>query len=226
MNPVKTTVLVVEDHPLSRIGLRILLSQHDRFAVVAECVDGCDAVKQALSLRPDVILMDIGLPLKDGIQATKEIKALLPDTQVIILSSNNSPEDFLESFAAGASGYCLKSITEPQLLTAIAAASFGATWFHPEIAAHVRSVCQSNSDGNVNSQNVIPVVDFELSDREIEILTLLIAGLNNKQIGERLSVCPKTTKSYLKQLYIKLGVSDRTQAALKALRKGLIKVPA
>jgi DNA-binding NarL/FixJ family response regulator len=217
-------VVIVEDHELARFGLSMALAERDTIAVVGEAENGKKGVETVLSLKPDVVLMDIGMPVMNGITATQEIKAKLPDTKVVMLTSMNNPEEVLASLSAGADAYCMKEIKIERLHQVLDMVMEGAIWLDPAIA---RLVTQS-LPGNVQVQDVKPHsqpkrrYNAQLTEREQEVLKLIVAGKSNKEIAQVLDVTSHTAKAHVANIIQKLAVDDRTQVAVKALKEGLI----
>lgn len=209
-------VLIVDDYEITRTGLRLTLEQQGQIQVVGEAGDGRTAVSKTLELSPDVVVMDLGLPILDGIEATREIKDRVPNTNVIILTSHNREEDVFASLAAGANGYCLKDISCEQLSIAIVAVSKGVAWLDPLIAQQVLQASSSPTPTKVCHNQ------YSLSERELQVLSLVVDGLSNQEIAKRLFLSPDTIKSHMRKIMEKLAVSDRTQAAVKALRQGMV----
>lgn len=210
------TIMVVEDHQITRTGLKLTLQQYEGFQVVADVAEGKTAVSKALELHPDIVLMDIGLPELNGIDAAREIKSKLPEIRVIMLTSHDEDEDVFSALAAGADGYCLKDIAAENLAIAVQSVHSGAVWLDPSIARRViQASLESQSPRNRD-------VTIPLSERELEVLALVVEGLTNQEIAGRLIVSADTVKSHMRHIMEKLAVSDRTQAAVKALRQGLI----
>jgi two-component system, NarL family, response regulator LiaR len=214
--PIK--LLLVEDHHITRTGLRLALEQEDKFEIVGEAADGPTAVSSALELKPDVILMDIGLPGMSGIEAAVAIKAKMPECRIIMVTSHDMQEDVIASLAANCDGYCLKDIDGAQLSRAIFSVYNGAIWLDPAIAKKVIKVYVGQPQGRTTTGTASTV----LSDREQEVLSLVVDGLTNQEIAARLIVSPETVKTHMRHIMEKLSVSDRTQAAVRALRDGLI----
>lgn len=212
----KHTVLIVEDHQITRTGLRLTIEQDSRFEVVGEAASGKTALAQAKELKPELVLMDIGLPEMNGIEAAKLIKSALPATRVVMLTSHDSDEDIFAALAAGADAYCLKDIAREQLMNALKTVADGGGWLDPAIAGRVLRSSASRVLPPANESK------FMLSEREFEVLRLLVEGLSNLQMAERLNVSPETIKTHMRHIMEKLAVSDRTQAAVKALREGLV----
>ena len=215
------TIFVVEDYEVTRIGLKLLLEQIEGFKVVGEAEDGRTAVKKAAQLKPQVVLMDIGLPIMDGIDAAKQIKDALPDTRIIMLTSHEKDKDIFAALSAGADGYCLKEVASSRLAMAIRAVHEGAAWLDPGIANRVlraRTVTPSAQGGQAKSSGS----QSPLSQREVDVLRLVVDGLSNQEIADRLSLSVETIKTHMRHIMEKLAVDDRTQAAVKAMRQGLV----
>lgn len=209
-------IMLVEDHLITRMGLRFALEQVSDLQVVAEADDGNNAVTTALQVKPNVILMDIGLPGINGIDAAQQIKSKEPSIRIVMLTSHNLDEDILAALAANCDGYCLKDVAADQLVNAIRTVNNGGIWLDPSIAKRViRAFVEQKPVA-------APVNSSTLSERELEVLTLVVEGLSNQQIAERLILSTETIKTHMRHLMEKLSVSDRTQAAVKALRTGLV----
>jgi DNA-binding NarL/FixJ family response regulator len=217
------TVLLAEDHEITRIGLKILLSQIPGIKVIGETADGLSAVEKTCELKPDVVLMDIGLPGIDGIEATKRIKEKCNGTNVLVVTSHEEEATILASFSAGAEGYCSKDAPKERLAVAIRTVKDGRIWLDPRIASLVlstfRRVSTAPSQADPGSTRGRESV---LSEREMEVLRLVVDGKSNQEISESLGISPETVKTHMKHILDKLAVSDRTQAAVKALRDGLL----
>jgi DNA-binding NarL/FixJ family response regulator len=215
-------ILVVDDHPLSRVGLKYLLEEATDMTIVGEAMNGQQAVASVEEHKPNVVLMDVGMPVMDGIQASKAIREKFPQTRIIMLTSHDSEEDIFASLAAGASGYCLKDINQHRLFSAIRSVHAGDFWLDTAIAGKVVSAISSSRIAwPSQGQNQSGVAE-NLSQRELEVLNLLVEGLSNQQIADRLVIGLETVKTHIKHILDKLAVSDRTQAAIKALRDGIV----
>lgn len=228
-------VMVVEDHFVTRTGLKLVVEGDAQFKVVGEAGDGEEAVARAAELQPDVILMDAQMPRMDGIEAARQIKESHPQVAVIMLSSNEDEEAICASLAAGASGYCLKDVQRPRLYSAIRSVHAGDVWLDSTIAAKVLKYHNSQSpapgplqatdNGGINAQKTTgdhtPRTP-SLSARESEVIQLLVEGLSNQEIAERLVISLPTAKSHVRSILNKLAVDDRTQAAVQAMRRGLV----
>ena len=207
-----TRVLITDDHGVVRQGLRMFLSLDPDFEVVGEASNGEEALAMARDLGPDVVLMDLLMPVMDGISATEKIRAELPDVEVIALTSVLEDASVTGAVRAGAIGYLLKDTDSEELSQAIKAAAEGRVHLAPEAAARLmREVRAPESPG-------------ALTDREAEVLRLLARGKANKQIASSLYVSEKTVKAHVSSILMKLGVQSRTQAALYAVRAGLVSI--
>jgi DNA-binding NarL/FixJ family response regulator len=206
-------VLIVDDHAVVRQGLRIFLDMDTEITIVGEAGDGAAAVELARKLQPDVVLMDLLLPVMDGVSAIGQIRRELPDIEVIALTSVLESSSVFRAVQAGAIGYLLKDTEAPRLRQAIKAAAAGQVQLSPEIAAIlVREVRTPH-----NPQY--------LTERENDVLRLLAEGLTNKEIAHVLQISETTVKSHVKNIMQKLDVTSRTQAALHAVRIGLVQPP-
>ncbi|CAN5582109.1 response regulator transcription factor [soil metagenome] len=212
----KISVMLVEDHQITRMGLRFALEQIADLNIVAEAADGNTAVSTALQVKPDVILMDIGLPGLNGIDAANQIKAKDPAIRIFMLTSHSLDQDVMAAFAANCDGYCLKDVAVDQLVNGIRAVNSGGIWLDPSIA---KRVIRSYVD---HKPSAVPINTSSLSERELEVLGLVVEGLSNQEIAERLILSTETVKTHMRHIMEKLAVSDRTQAAVKALRTGLV----
>lgn len=218
-------VLIAEDHELARTGLSYAIQGNPQFQVIGEADNGITAVAQASEHQPHVVLMDIDMPEMDGILATRKIKETLPDVKVIMLTSQGEQEQVYQAFSAGADGYCLKDIRIERLFTVIEMVAEGGIWIDPPIAGFILNrINRSPSPENV-SKHLEPEANQgnALTEREMETLTLIVAGKSNKEIANLMSVSTNTIKTYVGKIIQKLAVDDRTQAAVKALQSGLVK---
>ncbi|MEO1132242.1 MAG: response regulator transcription factor [Cyanobacteria bacterium J06639_1] len=209
-------VLVVEDDPLVQLGLERALVPYPQLAIVDMQDDGYLGVEAALEHRPDLILMDIGLPGLDGIEATQRIKAQLPSVKTMMLTSHSSRTEVMAAFSSGADAYCIKGGRIEILLTAIATVSQGGVYLDAKVAQTIVS--------ELNAPTPEPSGErFEtLSEREMEVLQLLVEGMSNPAIAKQLFISPNTVKAHVRGLMNKLAASDRVQVAVKALRAGLV----
>ncbi len=208
-------ILIVEDDPIMQLGLAQSLEEQPYFDVVGQADDGYLGVQAALNLKPDLIVMDIGLPRMDGIAATQQIKQSLPDVRVVMLTSHTTETEIFAALSSGADAYCIKGSSVDQLLTAISAAQEGAAYLDPQIAHRVLEHLKppANTSNSVLGQ---------LSQRELEVLKLMVEGRSNPEIASALYLSPNTVKTHVRGIMNKLAVDDRVQAAVVALRAGLV----
>jgi len=213
-----TRLLLVDDHAVVRSGLRMLLSGHGEMEIVGEAETAEDALQKAGALNPDVILMDIGLPDKTGIEATRAIKSRFPDVKIVALTIHEDEEYFFQMLDAGASGYVPKRAAPEELITAIRAAAAGEVYLYPSLAKLlVRDYLSSERPAEEKSS-----LDG-LTDREHEVLTHLAEGASNDQIAAALVISPKTVERHRENIMKKLNLHSRSELVRYAIRKGIIK---
>src|SRR4030095_1166628 len=217
-----TRILIAEDDEITRVGLKLTLEEDPLMKVIGVVADGHAAITKVGELLPKVVLMDIALPGITGIAATQKIKAMFPQVRVIIITAHSNDKDIFAALAAGADGYCLKEISKQQLVLAIKTVSDGAAWFGPGVASRVlRSVCDERVKGQ--SLPASPLLSpSPLSQRAADVLRCVIDGLRKIEMAERLFVSVETVKTHMRHIMDKLKVDDRTQAAVKAMREGLV----
>ena len=209
-------VLLVDDQTLFRTGLARLLESDPRVEIIGQAVDGADAVTQAAKLKPDVILMDLKMPNVDGIEATRQIIAADPSQRVLILTTFETDNHVIQALKAGASGYVLKDSQVEAIVSSILAVASGERVMASAVANRVLEMLSGTST---------PKEFYDgLTVREVEILRLLATGMANKQIAYRLTISEKTVRNHVSNMYEKLGIYDRSQAVLYAVRKGLVEV--
>jgi DNA-binding NarL/FixJ family response regulator len=213
-------VLLVDDQALFREGLETLLSVHKDIQVVGQASDGQEAVELAAQVHPDVILMDVRMPLLDGVRATRRLQQTLSQSRVIVLTTFDDDEYVFDALRAGAVGYLLKDVASAQLVEAIRATARGESILEPSVAAKVIAEFTRVSS-MVASAQMEQLVE-PLSERELEILGLIARGASNKEIADQLFIAEGTVKNHVTHILGKLGVRDRTQAALKARELGLL----
>lgn len=213
-------ILLVDDQAMFREGLRTVLSLHEDFLIVGEAENGKEAVQAAQRLRPHVVLMDMRMPSLGGVEATRRIVGQGSECRVIVLTTFDDDEEVFEALRAGAVGYLLKDAGVERLAEAIRATARGESFLHPSIAAKV--VAEFNRLSHVRKPELQPGGQETLSAREREVLRQLAAGKCNKEIAVALMLAEGTVKNHLSNIFGKLGVLDRTQAALRARELGLV----
>lgn len=219
MKPIR--VLLVDDQGLFREGLATLLSVRPELEVVGEAANGLEALEKAAALRPQVVLMDLRMPVLGGVEATKRLRAAYPQVRVVALTTFDDDEDVFEALRAGAVGYLLKDVSADKLVEAIRAAARGESFLQPSVASKV--VAEFSRLAEVRSPALVAEPPVEaLSERELQVLRLLAVGASNKEIALALRIAEGTVKNHLTSILGKLGVRDRTQAALQAKALGLI----
>ncbi len=211
-------VLLVDDQALFREGLRTLLSVRADIEVVGEAANGLEAVQFAGRLAPDVVLMDLRMPVLDGVEATRRMRADYPEVRVIVLTTFDDDETVFDGLRAGAIGYLLKDVPSSKLIEAIQAAARGESFLEPSVAA---KVVQEFSRLAIRRPKTEELAE-PLTDREMDVLRRLATGASNREIAETLVIAEGTVKNHVTNILGKLGVRDRTQAALKARELGLI----
>ncbi len=212
-------VLLVDDQALFREGLNTLLSIHSDIEVVGEANNGEEAIQMAAQTAPDVVLMDLRMPVLDGVAATRRLAETQPDSRVIVLTTFDDDEHIFDGLRAGAVGYLLKDVSSEKLVEAIRATAGGQSFLQPSVAAKLISeFARVTGHQPPTSQ---PLVE-PLSERELEVLQQVATGASNKEIAATLFITEGTVKNHLTNILGKLGVRDRTQAALKAKELGLI----
>lgn len=211
------SILLVDDHALMREGLRQLLELEQDLKIIGEAVDAFDAMQQIRKLSPDVILMDISMPKVDGIAITRQITQKFPSTAVIMLTMYRQHQQMLQAMKNGARGYLIKSASSQEVAQAIRTVHAGGMFIEPGLTGAIVSEFRRLSDSTSSGQSLT-----SLSEKEIEILRFVATGMSNKEIAEKLAYSEKTVKNYLSIIFQKLGIRDRTQAAIFALKQGLL----
>jgi len=206
-------VLIVDDHAIVREGQLALIDTELGMDVVGEAKDGFEAVEMAGKLHPDVILMDLQMPRKEGIVAIEEIKAKNPDTRILVLTSFSEKEKVYTAIKAGAMGYLLKDSSPQEILDAIRKVYLGEMAMNPSIASKLMNELQRSSD--------LPLTEDPLTGREVEVLKLIAEGLPNQDIANQLVISERTVRTHVTHILSKLHLANRTQAALFAIREGL-----
>lgn len=204
-------VLIADDHPMVRSGLRQMLEAIDDFEVVADAATGTDAVRVAGRYRPDVVLMDLRMPDLDGVAATAEIRRRYPEVHVLVVTTYDTDADIYAAIDAGATGYLLKDARRDELYTAVRAAARGETTLAPKVASRVLDQVRGADP-------------TALTRREVDVLRLVAAGRRNRDIAQHLHIGEATVKSHLLHIYGKLGVDHRTHAVTVALERGILRI--
>jgi len=239
----KIRVALIEDHDLTRVGIRTALQQRQEIAVVGEAANGTEGLKLLQTAQPDIAIVDIGLPDIDGIELTRQLKASQDETKpapkVLILTLQDNEEAVLAAFAAGADSYCMKDISFDRLLEALQVTQEGNSWIDPAIAKIVLHQTRQTSDQTTSttqtptSSKTVAIQATEqeytnmleaypLTERELEVLELIVEGFSNAAIAEKLYITVGTVKTHVRNILNKLCADDRTQAAVRALRSGLV----
>jgi DNA-binding NarL/FixJ family response regulator len=228
--------MLVEDHLLTRIGLKTLIERVPEFKVIGEAENGLQAVEKVEQLNPDIVLMDVGMPIMDGIEAARKIKEKHEQVRVVMLTSHDSESDIFASLAAGAGGYCLKDTPPERLYQAVRSVQAGDVWLDAVIAAKIlrqySSAIAGHSagpvDGEADAKRAVThasanaALPEPLSTRELEVLRLMVDGLSNQDIADTLVISVATVKTHVRNILNKLAVDDRTQAAVLAMRTGMV----
>ncbi len=206
-------ILAADDHAVVREGLRALIDTEPGMELVGEASDGAEAVGRAQAIQPDVVLLDLVMPRKSGIEAIGEIRQAAPGARILVLTSFAEDDKVFPAIKAGAEGYLLKDASPDDLLRAIREVHRGEPSMHPTIARKLMLELQRSSD--------LPLTEDPLTEREVEVLGLVAQGLTNQEIADRLYVSERTVRTHVSNILSKLHLANRTQAALYALRKGL-----
>jgi len=207
-------VLVVDDHPVVREGLATMLDRQNDMTVVGEAADGAASVLKAVETTPDIILMDLRMPVMDGVEAMREISKYVPSARFIVLTTYDNDEYIVRGIAAGARAYLLKDSPREELFNAIRAVHSGAPHIHPSVADKM-----PDKSATLTRQGL--PTEF-LSDRELAVLRLMATGAANKSVAAQLCISESTVKTHVQSIFQKLGVNDRTEAVTHALQKGII----
>lgn len=216
------SIIIVEDFKLTRVGLRCALNANPDLNVIAECEDAIDGIKQIQTLKPDVVLMDLGLPIMNGIEAMVKIREFSSDIKIIALTSHDREEEVVAALSSGANAYCLKDIDPAKLADVIRDVSNGVCWIDSMVAnLALKAIPKAETTdlltGKISDQAKIP-----LTEREFEVLKHLVAGKSNTEIAKELIVSVHTAKAHVCSILQKMCVNDRVQAAVKAVKEGMV----
>jgi DNA-binding NarL/FixJ family response regulator len=229
MNDIR--IALIEDHDLTRVGMRTALQQKPGFRVVGEASNANDGLRLLNMSKPDIAIVDIGLPDMDGIELTRRFKATqvdlaeTADTKILILTLQDLDTTVMAAFAAGADSYCMKDVSLDQLLEALRVTYEGHAWIDPAIARIVLTQAQAPQTlvrSETLAPNGKPIAAYALTERELEVLQLIVDGHSNAAIADKLFITVGTVKTHVRNILNKLCADDRTQAAVRALRSGLV----
>jgi DNA-binding NarL/FixJ family response regulator len=212
-----TRLLLVDDHKMLRDGLRRSMEEHG-FDVVGEAEDGQEGVRMALALHPDVVLMDVTMPVLDGVEATRQLRLVSPSSQVVMLTMHADGDVMARAIQAGAIGYLVKDCSTEDVVAAVRMAASGESILSPELASSMLSEVKKESRRSANGDGAV------ISAREEEVLQLIADGLSLPEVSAQLYISVKTVKNHLASIYAKLDARDRTQAVLRAVRMGIIRL--
>lgn len=229
-------ILVVEDQEIVRIGLTMIIEQWENFILVGDAADGRQAVELVPELKPDIVLMDIIMPDMDGIEATSLLRRRNPEVKVVMLTSDKHSDTVFAALASGAQGYCLKDVSPARLQTGIECVRSGDLWIDAKVAEKIfrhfatefkagDSIRTSETAIELDDESIDlePGAEEPLSKRELEVLNLIVDGLSNVEIANQLYISRDTVKTHVHKILRKLAASDRTHAAVKAVRQGIVK---
>lgn len=230
METTQTRIAIVDDHELFREGLKRIFDLEDEFMVVAEGRTGREAIRIAGEQKPEILIMDINMPDMNGIEATKQLSLLSPETRVLILSIHDDESYITHALEAGASGFLLKEVASTELISAVRAVAKDGAYLHPKVTTNVlkdyRRLLQFKGEQagrGVESRTDDPVYQL-LSRREVEVLHLLADGRSNRDISDMLFISEKTVKNHVSSVLRKMDVNDRTQAVVDAIRRGWVEI--
>jgi RNA polymerase sigma factor (sigma-70 family) len=209
-------IIIVDDHELARAGLRTMLAGERSLEIVGEAQNGREAVELCRREKPDLILMDVRMPEMDGLTATRLIKEASPRTSIVIVTMYENPNYFYEALKAGAAGFILKDASQREMINTVRQAIQGEVLVSPKLMPHLMNRLADEANGRLKSHA------NKLTPRELEVLRLIVQGKSNPEIGEELVVTPGTVKVHVANILAKLEVSDRTQAAVRAIESGLV----
>lgn len=212
----KIRLVLVEDYKLIRIGLRMVLNGDPDIEVIGECESGKNGLALVKELCPDIVIVDLGLPDINGFQLTREIRQFSKSIKILVLTSHDTEEEVLEALGAGANAFCLKDIVSDRLIEVVKSVCDGAIWLDPRIASHALQVFSDSANRRAFYSRMA------LTDREREVLRLIVEGMSNSQIAKALGISLHTSKAHVCSILQKLSVQDRMQAAVKAVQQSLV----
>ena len=215
-------VVIVEDYKLTRVGLRSTINEFENITVVGEAEDAIKGLEIIKKENPDVVLMDLGLPGMNGIEATQKVREFCPETKVVILTSHDREEEVMAAFGSGANAYCLKDIDPNTLAAVIKDVAKGACWLDPAVAKVALNLFPKPENTGLSSNTEVSDARAQLTEREFEVLRLLVKGKSNTEIAKELIVSVHTAKAHVCSILQKLCVDDRVQAAVKAIKENII----
>lgn len=216
------SVVIIEDFKLTRVGLRCALNSNPDIEVIGECEDAFEGLEVIKKNNTDVVLMDLGLPKMNGIEATVKVKEINPKTKVIALTSHDREEEVLAALSSGATAYCLKDIDPTKLADVVRDVAKGVCWLDPEVAQIALNSFPKVESTRLLSNSMAPEGRVPLTEREFEVLKHLVMGKSNTEIAKELIVSVHTAKAHVCSILQKMCVSDRVQAAVKAVKEGLV----
>lgn len=215
-------IVIIEDYKLTRFGLKATLNEFDGITVVGEAETAEEGLNLIEKIKPDVVLMDLGLPGMNGIEATQKLKEVSPDSKIIILTSHEREEEVIAAMGSGAHGYCLKDIDPESLVNVIISVGEGAAWVDPGVSKYILNLMPKPESTKILNSYEISDARAQLTERELEVLKLLVKGKSNTEIAKDLIVSVHTAKAHVCSILQKLCVDDRVQAAVKAIRENII----
>ena len=216
------SVYIIEDYKLTRVGLKAMINEFKNISVIGEAEDAYAGIEEIQKLKPNVGLMDLGLPGMNGIEATQKIKEIMPDIKVVILTSHDRGEEVIAALGSGANGYCLKDVTPDTLAEVIRTASTGACWLDGAVAELALKLFPKPETTNILTTKSNNDIRAQLTERELEVLKHLVEGKSNTEIAKELIVSVHTAKAHVCSILQKLCVDDRVQAAVKAVKENLV----
>lgn len=217
------SILIVDDHALLRQGIKKVLDFEKDFQVIGEASDGEEAIKQALLLKPDVMLLDVNMPKKNGLEVTRELRRLDSDIKILLLTIHDEEQYVVEVIKAGATGYLLKDVEPGMLVNAIRSVHAGESFIYPTLAKRLFYEVAGRADKKTEAVRTRGHQD-SLTMREVEVLQLIGEGLSNQEMAQKLFLSEKTVKNHLTNIFRKINVSDRTQAVIYAIKNKIVQV--